>query len=74
MTAMLGAIIALLLAGAIDGIERPLLAISAGAFIYIAGADLIPELHKGTSIRTGVIQFFGIAGGFAVMAALLAIE
>jgi len=74
MTAMLGAIIALLLAGAIDGIERPLLAISAGAFIYIAGADLIPELHKGTSIRTGVIQFFGIASGFAVMAALLAIE
>jgi zinc and cadmium transporter len=74
MTALLGAIIALLLAGAIEGIERPLLAFSAGAFIYIAGADLIPELHKGTSIRTGVIQFFGIAGGFAVMAALLAIE
>ena len=74
ITALLGAVIALLLAGAIDGIERPLLAISAGAFIYIAGSDLIPELHKGTSIRTGVVQFLGIAAGFAVMAALLAIE
>jgi zinc and cadmium transporter len=73
MTALLGAAIALLLDGAIDGIERPLLAISAGAFIYIAGADLIPELHKGTNVRVGVLQFFGIAGGFAVMAALLAI-
>jgi zinc and cadmium transporter len=74
MTALLGAVIALLLEGAIDGIERPLLAISAGAFIYIAGSDLIPELHKGTSIRTSVLQFLGIAAGFAVMAALLAIE
>jgi zinc and cadmium transporter len=74
MTALLGAVIALLLEGAIDGIERPLLAISAGAFIYIAGSDLIPELHKGTSVRTSVLQFLGIAAGFAVMAALLAIE
>jgi zinc and cadmium transporter len=74
MTALLGAVIALLLDGAIDGIERPLLAISAGAFVYIAGSDLIPELHKGTSVRTSVLQFLGIAAGFAVMAALLAIE
>lgn len=74
MTALLGATIALLLDGAIGGIERPLLAISAGAFIYIAGADLIPELHKGTSIRTGIWQFLGIAAGFAVMAALLGLE
>lgn len=74
LTAILGATIALLLDGALGGIERPLLAISAGAFIYIAGADLIPELHKGTDIRVGVIQFFGIAAGFAVMAALLAVD
>lgn len=74
LAAILGAVIALLLDGAIEGIERPLLAISAGAFIYIAGADLIPELHKGESIRTGVLQFLGIAAGFAMMAALLALE
>ena len=74
LTALLGAVIALLLSGAVEGIDRPLLAISAGAFIYIAGADLIPELHKGASIRTGVIQFFGIAAGFVVMAALLLID
>jgi zinc and cadmium transporter len=74
MTALLGATIALALDGAIDGIERPLLAISAGAFIYIAGADLIPELHKGTDIRIGIIQFLGITAGFVVMAALLLLE
>ena len=73
LTALLGAAIALLLDGAIDGIERPLLAISAGAFIYIAGADLIPELHKGTEVWVGVVQFLGITAGFAVMAALLAV-
>ena len=74
MTALLGATIALLLDGAVEGIARPLLAVSAGAFIYIAGSDLIPELHKGTDVRVGVLQFVGIAAGFAVMAALLAIE
>jgi len=74
LTAMVGAVITLMLQGAVGGIERPLLAISAGAFIYIAGADLIPEMHKGTSIRVGFIQFLGIAGGFAVMAALLAVQ
>jgi zinc and cadmium transporter len=74
LTAVLGAVIVLVLQDAVGGIERPLLAISAGAFIYIAGADLIPELHKGASIRIGVLQFLGIAAGFGVMAALLALE
>jgi len=74
LTAVLGAVIVLVLQDAVGGIERPLLAISAGAFIYIAGADLIPELHKGASVRIGLLQFLGIAAGFAVMAALLALE
>jgi zinc and cadmium transporter len=74
LTAVLGAAIALLIEGAVDGAERPLLAISAGAFIYIAGSDLIPELHRSSDVRTGVVQFLGIAAGFAVMAALTLVE
>jgi zinc transporter ZupT len=51
-----------------------MLALSAGAFIYIAGSDLIPELHKATDLRVSILQFLGIAAGFGVMAALLALE
>ncbi len=74
LVAVLGAVLALVLEGAIDGVERPLLAISAGAFIYIAGADLIPELHRATDWRISFLQFLGMSAGFGVMAALLLAE
>lgn len=74
LVAVLGAVLALGLEGAVDGVERPLLAISAGAFIYIAGADLIPELHRASDIGTSAVQFVGVIGGFAAMAALLLFE
>jgi zinc and cadmium transporter len=74
LAAVLGAILALGLEGAFGGLERGLLAMSAGAFIYIAGADLIPELHRATDLKTSTLQFVGITGGFAVMWALLLLE
>ena len=74
LTAVLGAVLALVLEGAVDGLERPLLAMSAGAFIYIAGADLIPELHRATEARVSVLQLIGIAAGFGTMGVLLLLE
>lgn len=74
LTAVLGAVLTLALQDAVGGLERPLLAMSAGAFIYIAGADLIPELHRATDLRTSLVQFVGVIGGFATMAALLLFE
>jgi zinc transporter ZupT len=64
----------LLLEDAIGGVARPMLALSAGAFVYIAGADLIPELHRSADVRGSVLQFLGVAAGFVVMAALLVLE
>jgi len=74
LAALVGATITLALEGAVGGISRPMLALSAGAFIYIAGADLIPELHRATDWRVSLLQFFGVSAGFAVMAALLLLE
>jgi zinc and cadmium transporter len=74
LAAVLGAGLALLVEGAVDGMERALLAMSAGAFIYIAGADLIPELHRATEARVSVLQFMGIAAGFGTMGVLLLFE
>jgi zinc and cadmium transporter len=73
LTAVAGGAVTLALAGAFE-LERPLLAITAGAFIYIAGADLIPELHRETATRVSVVQFVSMVAGFGVMAALLLLE
>lgn len=74
LVAVAGAVLALVLQGAVEGIERPLLAMSAGAFIYIAGADLIPELHRDNDFGASATQFAGITSGFAVMGLLLFAE
>ena len=73
LTAVAGGVLTLLLADVV-ALARPLLAITAGAFIYIAGADLIPELHRETNVWTSAVQFLAMVGGFAVMALLLLVE
>jgi len=77
LTAVVGAIIALLVAGQIEGIAPIMLAIAGGGFIYIAGSDLIPELHKGgkeCSRRSAIFQFLAILAGIAIMFLLLLFE
>jgi zinc and cadmium transporter len=51
-----------------------LVPLAAGNFLYIAGSDLIPELHKETAIGKSTIQLLGLLGGIACMAALLFLE
>lgn len=45
-----------------------------GSFIYIATADLIPELKKENELSQSLKQLLGIALGIAVMAMLLFLE
>ena len=73
LTAVAGGLLTLALADVV-ALARPLLAMTAGAFIYIAGADLIPELHRETDVATSAVQFLAMVGGFAVMALLLLVE
>jgi zinc and cadmium transporter len=70
LSAVAGGVVTLLLAGELS-VARPLLAITAGGFVYIAGADLIPELHRETDARTSLLQFGSMIAGFAVMGLLL---
>lgn len=74
LTAILGAIVVLLLATNIEGITMPLLAISAASFIYIALSDLIPELHRESGAKKSVIQLVWMIVGILVMASLLLLE
>lgn len=74
LSAVLGAIIALLLSSKIDGFTPFIISIAAGGFIYIAGSDLVPEIHKTSDPKKSTIQFISILGGIALMFAFLLIE
>jgi len=72
LTAILGAIIALLLASQIENLTDFLIPFAAGTFIYIAGSDLIPELHKEEfEWKKSLLQFVAISLGVVVMLALV---
>ncbi len=71
LTAVLGAIITLIVLGSFEHIENILIPLAAGGFIYIAGSDLIPELHKERTIWRSIIQFIFILLGIAIMYALV---
>jgi zinc and cadmium transporter len=48
--------------------------IAAGGFIYIAVADLIPELHKTKELKYSVLQILAVMAGVLAMVALTFIE
>lgn len=73
LTAVFGTLLAFSF-GRIDGIVPFLAAFAAGNFIYIAGSDLIPELHKEIGIRSAFSQLIALIAGVLVMAALLLLE
>jgi zinc and cadmium transporter len=74
LTAILGAVITLALSSATDGVERILVPITAGGFVYIASTDLLPELHKEPEGLISVLQLGGLIAGIGVMGALLLLE
>lgn len=74
LTAIAGALLALVLGSVTEEFALWLLPITAGGFIYIALSDLIPELHKESRVDQGIIQVIAIVVGVLSMAALLALE
>ena len=75
LTACLGAALALLIGPVVHKFSLYLLPITAGGFLYIAGSDLIPELHKHDVKPTASLgQLFCIILGVAVMALLAFFE
>jgi len=74
LTAILGTILVLLIGETITNIASILLPITAGGFIYIAGSDLVPELHKEKGVGHSLGQFAALLLGIAAMLLLLLVE
>lgn len=76
LAAVAGALIVLMLSSKIKGTELYLIPFAAGGFIYIAAADIIPELHrhKTQTFRLSAVQTLGIIFGMTIMYGLLFFE
>jgi zinc and cadmium transporter len=72
--AVVGTICALVIGHAATETVRWLIPITAGGFVYIAAADLIPELQHDRGPRALLVQVPLIALGIAVMGLLTMIE
>ena len=70
LTAMLGAVLTLILGFKLTGLIPLIIPFTAGGFLYIAGSDLIPELHKETNILKSGVQLLGLLLGIGLMVAL----
>lgn len=71
LTAVVGAVLVLFLNEYVTGIEAVLLPITAGNFLYIAGSDLIPELHKESKLKNALLQFCAILAGILLMSVFI---
>jgi len=75
LTAVLGAIIALVLGATLEGFIPLLIPFAAGNFIYIAGSDLIPELRKDEpNLKKAAMQIVSITLGVGIMLLVLLLE
>lgn len=67
LIAVLGALLIYFFSKQVSGLIPVLLPFAAGGFIYIAAADLIPELHKRREVSKSIIQFLGLGAGIVLM-------
>jgi zinc and cadmium transporter len=71
LTAVWGAILVLSIGLKTEAVSRFLVPFTIGGFVYIATADLIPELKKETNLQKSSLQLLFLLLGAGVMALLL---
>ncbi len=74
LVSFVGLFIAFYLGNATENMTMFLVPFAAGNFIYIAGSDLIPELHKEVEAKKSLGQLLAFVLGIAVMFLLLFAE
>ena len=65
--AIAGAVLSILVGVRVKQFSTIVLPLTAGGFIYIAGSDLVPELHKERQPPQAVVQLIGIGLGIGLM-------
>lgn len=71
LSAFIGAILTYFFSSYIENSLTFLLALAAGGFIYIATADIMPELQKEADFRKSVVQLFSLMAGILLLWVLI---
>ncbi len=74
LTSVIGLMLALIFGNITATFTVWVLPIAAGGFIYIAVADLIPELQKTKELKYSILQILSVLFGILTMVALLLLE
>lgn len=74
LTAIVGVFVVLLIGETLESFLAVLIPFTAGIFIYIAIADLVPELHRQRSTSSSFFELLGIFLGIGAMLLLLLLE
>jgi zinc and cadmium transporter len=74
LTAVAGTVLVFVVRSSFEGMIAYLLPFAAGNFLYIAGADLIPELHRDESFSRAWHQLIAMVVGIALMYGLTLLE
>jgi zinc and cadmium transporter len=74
LCAIVGATLVFTIGGFVENSTFWFLPLAAGGFIYIAVADLIPELHKTKEIKYSLMQIAAVMTGVLAMVALTYLE
>ena len=74
LTAVAGAVSMILLGSWIANVVPLIIPLAAGGFIYIAGTDLMPELHKRFTLKDSLMQTAAIVLGVSLMWILTIME
>ena len=74
LTAVIGAIVGLVLGSSSEIFVHLIIPFAAGGFIYIAGSDLIPELHKECKAKDTFWHILALLLGIGIMVALKFLE
>lgn len=72
--AILGGCLAIFIGSYFESFAPVLIAVTAGGFIYLALADLMPQLHRDIHPTRSALQFFAALSGIAIMFALTFLE
>lgn len=74
LTAFIGVFIVFALGSSAQLVAHYVVPLAAGGFIYLAGSDLIPELHNENSFQKSVFQLLTMLLGFGILFLLTFLE
>jgi zinc and cadmium transporter len=66
-TAFIGGLLVFLLGDNAEYVSKAILPVAAGGFIYLAAADLIPELHTEKAVNRSFYQFLALLAGMGML-------